>query len=180
MIAAFSQKSIGSQNPDFRQFYESAELTSALSALRNARTPVCSLSLLGQLFCLMSIEQPKVRKRRQQADTAASHNMDEFAQVLENLSYKECRFDHRSEPMSILCMKFRAAVGVLVELQQADDKNRPADVAWAKGLLRFISGADGFNKLVKFRVDCDFAVAAGLLIRLQGRSSADISLSVSG
>ena len=58
MIAALSQKSIGSQNPDFRQFYESAELTSALSALRNARTPVCSLSLLGQLFCLMSIEQP--------------------------------------------------------------------------------------------------------------------------
>ena len=99
-------------------------------------------------------------------------------QVLENLSYKECRFDHRSEPMSILCMKLRAVVGVLVELQ-TDHKNHPADAAWAKGLLRLISGTDGFNKLVKFGVDCDFAVAAGLLIRLQDKSSADISLSVS-
>ena len=117
-------------------------------------------------------------KRRQQADAAGSQNIEEFVQVLENLSYKECRFDHRSEPMSILCMKLRAVVGVLVELQ-TDHKNHPADAAWAKGLLRLISGTDGFNKLVKFGVDCDFAVAAGLLIRLQDKSSADISLSVS-
>ena len=117
-------------------------------------------------------------KKRQQADAASSQHVEEFVQVLENLSYKECRFDHRSEPMSILCMKFRAVVGVLVELQ-ADHKDHPADAAWAKGLLRLISGADGFNKLLKFGVDCDFAVAAGLLIRLQDKPSADISLSVS-
>ena len=113
-------------------------------------------------------------KESQQADAAPS----QFVQVLENLSYKECRFDHRSEPMSILCMKFRAVVGVLLKLK-ADHKAHPADAAWAKGLLHLFSGTDGFNKLLKFGVDCDFAVAAGLLIRLQDKSSADISLSVS-
>ena len=116
-------------------------------------------------------------KKHQRADAVASPDVEEFVQVLENLSYKECRFDHRSEPMSILCMKFRAVVGVLVELHT--DKDHPQDAAWAKGLLRLISGTDGFNKLMKFGVDCDFAVAAGLLIRLQDKSSADISLSVS-
>ena len=115
-------------------------------------------------------------KECQRADAASSQ--DQFVQVLENLSYKECRFDHRSEPMSILCMKFRAVVGVLVKLK-ADYKVHPADAAWAKGLLHLFSGTDGFNKLLKFGVDCDFAVAAGLLIRLQDKSSADISLSVS-
>ena len=109
-------------------------------------------------------------KKRQQADRASSQHVDDFVQALENLSYKECRFDHRSEPMSILCMKFRAVVGVLVELQ-GDHKDHPADAAWAKGLLRLISGADGFNKLLKFGVDCAFAMAAGLLIRLQDKSS---------
>jgi hypothetical protein len=89
-------------------------------------------------------------KASQQADAASS----QFVQVLENLSYKECRFDHRSEPMSILCMKFRAVVGVLLKLK-ADHKAHPADAAWAKGLLHLFSGTDGFNKLLKFGVDCD-------------------------
>ena len=78
--------------------------------------------------------------------------------------------------MSILYMRLRAVVGTLVEVRAV--AKHPKDAAWATSLIRLISGADGFNKLVKFAVDCDFAVAAGLLIRLQDKPSADIAVSV--
>jgi hypothetical protein len=86
----------------------------------------------GRIFCKrvkFSRRFQQLWKECQRADAASSQ--DQFVQVLENLSYKECRFDHRSEPMSILCMKFRAVVGVLLKLK-ADYKVHPADAAWAK------------------------------------------------
>ena len=41
-----------------------------------------------------------------------------------------------------------------------------------------MAGKDGFDRLLKFGVDCDFAVTWALLIRVQDNKSADISLSV--
>ena len=78
--------------------------------------------------------------------------------------------------MSILCMKFHAVVGTLVELRS--DVKHPDDATWATKLITLISGKDGFDRLVKFGIECDFAVATGLHLRLQDAASADISLSV--
>ena len=96
--------------------------------------------------------------------------------ILQNLAYKECHFDHRSEPMGILLSRFRAVVGTLVELR--DDEGHPSDAAWASILIQKLQGRVGFDKLVKFGVDCDFAVAVNRMIRMQDRPSADIALSV--
>ena len=79
--------------------------------------------------------------------------------------------------MSILCQRFRAVVGTLVALRD-DDERHPKEAAWASKLIDLISGPDGFNRLAKFAVDCDFAVACNRMIRMQDKSSADIALSV--
>ena len=83
---------------------------------------------------------------------------------------------NRSEPMSILCMRFRAMKSTLKQLRE--DHSHPKDAAWAAAVDALMDGPSGFQRVVKFGVDCDFAVAAALLIRLQDKPSADISLSV--
>ena len=42
----------------------------------------------------------QIWKKRQRMD------LDELVNILENLAYKECDFDHRSEPMGILLVRF--------------------------------------------------------------------------
>ena len=97
--------------------------------------------------------------------------------ALQNLAYKECHFDHRSEPMSIFCYRFRAVASVLVDLRNNHERH-PQDAVWAEKIIRLFHGPDGFNKLVKFAVDCDFAVAGNRMIRMQDKTSADVALSV--
>ena len=47
----------------------------------------------------------------------------------------------------------------------------------ASKLLGLISGPYGFNRSVKFAVECDFVVACSRMIRMQGKPCADIALS---
>ena len=80
--------------------------------------------------------------------------------------------------MSILCSRLRAVVGTLKETHDDPDGKHPKEAAWAGKLISLIRGPDGFNKLVKFAVDCDFAVACNRMIRMQDKPSADIALGV--
>ena len=79
--------------------------------------------------------------------------------------------------MSILCQRLRAVVGTLVAVRD-DDEKHPKEAAWAGKIISLIIGPDGFNRLVKFAVDCDFAVACNRMIRMQDKPSADVALSV--
>ena len=80
--------------------------------------------------------------------------------------------------MSICCSRLRAVVGTLKETLDDTDGKHPKEAAWADKLIALIRGPDGFNKLVKFGVDCDFAVTCNRMIRMQDKPSADIALAV--
>ena len=80
--------------------------------------------------------------------------------------------------MAIFCSRLRAVVGTLKDTLDDADGKHPKEAAWAEKLIGLIRGPDGFNKLVKFAVDCDFAVACNRMIRMQDKPSADIALSV--
>ena len=97
--------------------------------------------------------------------------------ALQNLSHAEHRFDSRSEPMSIMCSRFGVIVEVLLEIADDAAPSHRDDRAWALGVLNLISGAEGFKKLLIFGVDCDFAVATQILVRVQDGISPDVALS---
>ena len=69
-------------------------------------------------------------------------------------------------------------VGTLKETLDDPDGKHPEEAAWAGKLVALMRGRDGFNKLVKFGVDCDFAVTCNRMIRLQDKPSADLALTV--
>ena len=74
-------------------------------------------------------------------------------------------------------------LGVEVIAKNKDNKHpwgerHPKEAACASKLLGLISGPYGFNRSVKFAVECDFAVACNRMIRMQDKPSADIALNV--
>jgi hypothetical protein len=109
--------------------------------------------------------------------SGSSGSQPDLFVALANLAHAEHRFDSRSEPMSIMCSRFGVIIEVLLEM--ADDKapSHRDDKAWALEVLNLISGAEGLQKLLIFGVDCDFAVATQVLVRVQDGISPDVALS---
>ena len=96
--------------------------------------------------------------------------------ALANLAHAEHRFDSRSEPMSIMCSRFGVIVEVLLEIADDEAPSHRADRAWALELLNLISGVEGWKRLLIFGMDCDFAVATQILVRVQDGISPDVAL----
>ena len=69
-------------------------------------------------------------------------------------------------------------VGTLKETMDDPDARHAKEAAWAEKLVALVRGREGFSKLVKFGVDCDFAVTCNRMIRMQDKPSADVALSV--
>lgn len=101
---------------------------------------------------------------------------DAFWAVCQDLSYAEQRYDSRSKPMATFLLKLGPALEVLSELSQDPRKQHRQDAFWARDLLEFLGGRQGFLRMVLFAIDTDFAVATHKLVRVQDRSDADIAL----
>ena len=108
--------------------------------------------------------------RKQKSDA------EDFFNALQHLSHSECRYDSRSEPMSILCSKMDVVIEVLVEVANDPLLAHREDADWAKAVLLQISGPSGFYRLIVFAIECDFAVATHMLIAVQDQQSPDVSL----
>ncbi len=119
------------------------------------------------------------RRVRQVWKDTQRENPDDFMVVLEHLSHAEQRYDSRSEPMSILCGKMGSVIRVLVTLAADPAPSHKDDRIFARDLLKKLQGREGFERLVVFGLDADFAVATCALTRLQDTSSADVALSAS-
>ena len=59
-----------------------------------------------------------------------------------------------------------AAIETLVEVANDPKPNHKEDAAWAKKLVRVVSGVEGFEKMLRFAVGTDFVVHVGILIRV--------------
>lgn len=101
---------------------------------------------------------------------------DQFWNITKDLGYAEQRYDSRSKPMSTFLLKLGPALEVLQELSQDPRRTHRDDALWASSLLEFLSGEQGFLRMVLFAVDTDFAVATHRLVRLQDASEPDISV----
>ena len=101
---------------------------------------------------------------------------DVMLTALKDLGYAEHRYDSRNAPMTTMCSRFGRLVEVLSEMAQDKAASHRDDAAWAKKVLAAVSGAEGFEHLVIFGLDCDFAVATQRLVRVQDGISADVSL----
>ncbi len=100
----------------------------------------------------------------------------DFYNILASLSYAEQRYDNRSAPMTAFLMKFGSAVDVLVEMAEDRTPCHREDMKWASQVLLSFAGVSGFERLVDFAIDCDFAVATHKLVAMQDASSPDVSL----
>ena len=109
-----------------------------------------------------------IRKQKQ--------DVDALWNVTQDLGYAEQRYDSRSRPMSTFCEKLGPALQVLSELAGDLLKQHQEEARWARSLLQFLSGREGFLKMVMFAIDTDFAVATHKLVRLQDKSQPDVSL----
>ena len=103
-------------------------------------------------------------------------DVDALWGVCQDVGYAEQRYDSRSRPMSTFCEKIGPSLQVLSELSRDVLKHHQDDARWARSLLQFLSGREGFLKMVMFAIDTDFAVATHKLVRLQDKSQPDVSL----
>ena len=87
--------------------------------------------------------------------------------VFANLSYKEHRYDNRSGPMMTFCLKLGAIVKVLLILANDRLEAHRKDQVWACTVLGLLQGQDGFDRLLYFTIDADYAFATTMLTRLQ-------------
>ena len=78
--------------------------------------------------------------------------------------------------MSITRSRFGVIVEVLLEIADDEAPSHRADRAWALEVLNLISGAEGWKRLLVFGMDCDFAVATQILVRVQDGISPDVAL----
>lgn len=109
-----------------------------------------------------------IRKQREEPDR--------FWEVLRDLSYAEQRFDSRSAPMTAFLLKLGPALEVLQEIANSVRYDLKDERAWAMGLLKKLTGPQGFINLVMFAMDTDFAVITHRLTRVQDQSTPDVSL----
>ena len=65
---------------------------------------------------------------------------------------------------------------MLLEIADDTTPSHRADRAWALEVLNLISGAEGWKRLLIFGMDCDFAVATQILVRVQDGISPDVAL----
>ena len=107
-----------------------------------------------------------------------NEDIDALWNVCQDVGYAEQRYDSRSRPMSTFCDKLGPALQVLSELSRAVLRQHQEDAKWARKLLEFLSGREGFLKMVMFAVDTDFAVVTHKLVRLQDKSKPYVSMAV--
>ena len=101
-------------------------------------------------------------------------SVDELFEICRNLSHSEVRFTSRSKPLQALLLKFHSVVEVLVAVSL--DRAHPDDAAWAEKLVSRLTGVEGFNRIVKFALDCDFGSLAYVLTAKADKRSPDVAL----
>lgn len=79
--------------------------------------------------------------------------------------------------MMTFCLKLGAIVKVFLILANDMLEAHRKDQVWACKVLGMLQGQDGFDRLLYFTIDADYAFATTLLTRLQDESEADVSLS---
>ena len=80
--------------------------------------------------------------------------------------------------MSILMTKITACLEVMLEMARDIRPEHRDDRTWAQHVLTLVKGQEGFERLVIFAVDTDFATVTHILVRVQDSISPDVSLSV--
>ena len=155
---------------------EGRQLMSALISGEKSFAKRCKHSRrFQQIWLRKQAEAIAAARRRSGSSGSQPADPDLFA-ALANLAHAEHRFDSRSEPMSIMCSRFGVIIEVLLEMADDQAPSHRADRAWALGVLNLISGKEGINKLLIFGIECDFAVATQILVRVQDGISPDIAL----
>ena len=155
---------------------EGQELMSALISGKKSFAKRCKHSRrFQQIWLRKQAEAIAAARRRSGSSGSQPADPDLFA-ALANLAHAEHRFDSRSEPMSIMCSRFGVIIGVLLEMADDQAPSHRADRAWALGVLNLISDKEGIKKLLIFGIECDFAVATQILVRVQDGISPDIAL----
>jgi hypothetical protein len=96
--------------------------------------------------------------REQQGD------LEDFLNVICTCGYAPHRFNSQSEPRTLLVDKFGALVKCCI-ICYASGRND--DQIWGSNILRELSGPSGYKACILFAIDTDFAIAAGILLRLQ-------------
>ena len=97
-------------------------------------------------------------------------------EICHNLSYAEVRYCSRSKPMSRFIMLWPSIMQVLVLVSNDTDPAHTQEVKWAKVIIKLTTGQDGFVRMTKFCVECDFFVCCNCMIMLQQGAHSDVAI----
>ena len=104
----------------------------------------------------------------------STENPDDFVHFLRNLSYQDCRFNSRSEPLYRI---YRVLPSIVEAARLLTRHGDPGDVRWAVNVLNNFDGVEGYDRVVSTAVIACAMVEMQTAIRLEEPNDADIAMS---